>query len=86
METESSSTSSTSPGNRLSGRHFPKKIPPTANKANAARVCKVCSERGKATTGKRTRKETRWFCEECDVGLCVPDCFAQYHTKGNYVK
>jgi hypothetical protein len=25
-----------------------------------------------------------YCCEECDVGLCMEDCFEAYHTKLNY--
>lgn len=76
-------TSSTS--NRLLGRHFVDKIPPTEKKAHPTRVCKVCTDKSKAVTGKSGRKETSWWCSVCEVGLCVPECFKIYHTKANYV-
>lgn len=75
---------STSSVNRTFARHFPKKVPPTEKKVNATRYCKVCSDRGKKESGKRIRKESRWWCEECGVGLCVPECFERFHTRVTY--
>lgn len=69
----------------LPGRHFPDKIPPTEKKAQPTRVCKVCSEKCKAESGKAGRKETSWWCPDCAVPLCMPECFKIYHTKANYV-
>lgn len=69
---------------RLSARHFPVKIPPTAKKANPTRYCKVCSDRGKTQAGKRIRKESRYYCKDCGVALCVPNCFRLFHTKAKY--
>ena len=43
--------------NRLLARHFVDRIPPTGKKAHPARVCKICSEKSKNSTGKRERKE-----------------------------
>ncbi|GFT17034.1 piggyBac transposable element-derived protein 4 [Trichonephila clavipes] len=31
--------------------------------------------------GKKIRKETRYYCEKCDVGLCVVPCFEKFHTQ-----
>ena len=61
---------------RLNEHHFPKFVPPTENKRNAMRKCKVCSENGK-------RSENRYECSDCDVGLCVVPCFEIFHTKKN---
>ena len=44
--------------NRLLGRHFADRIPPTDKKTHPTRVCKICSEKSKNSTGKRERKET----------------------------
>lgn len=33
--------------------------------------------------GKRIRKETRYYCPDCDVGLCLTPCFKLYHTKAD---
>ena len=68
---------------RLSTRHFPDIVLATEKKKNAARLCVVCSRR-KNESGKKTRRELRHFCKECDVGLCVVPCFKIYHTKYNY--
>ncbi|XP_034185281.1 uncharacterized protein LOC117606608 isoform X7 [Osmia lignaria lignaria] len=71
-------TSNTAP-RRLLERHFPETIPPTEKKFNPVRQCVKCS-RKKCVNGKRIRKETRYYCPECNVGLCVTPCFRLYHT------
>ncbi|XP_049958237.1 piggyBac transposable element-derived protein 4-like [Schistocerca serialis cubense] len=75
-----------SAANRLTARHFPTHVPSTTSKKYASRYCIVCSEKGARSTGKRVRREARWWCEECNVGLCLPDCFKQYHTKTNFTQ
>jgi len=70
---------------RLMGRHFADRIPPTGKKAHPTRVCKICSEISKNSTGKRERKETVWWCPACKVPLCMPECFKLYHTKRKYL-
>ena len=73
---------------RLVGRHFPEYVPATEKKANATRRCVVCC----ITTGDRRhrgvpaprRKESRYQCTQCDVGLCVAPCFQIYHTHKDY--
>lgn len=68
---------------RLTGRHFMKFIPPNENKQAPTRCCKVCCSQTRPD-GKKVRKETRYYCQECDVGLCPVPCFEVYHTKSNY--
>lgn len=58
---------------RLSARHFPDLVTSTSSKKNASRRCAVCSM-------KKIRRESRYQCTECDVGLCVQPCFRIYHT------
>ena len=41
------------------------------------RRCVLCSRHGK-------RKETRFTCSDCDVGLCDVPCFKEFHTKKQY--
>lgn len=62
---------------RLTERHFPSLVPPTAAKRNAQRYCIVCSQTCKR---EKKRTDTRSQCAVCDVGLCVVDCFEAYHT------
>ena len=62
---------------RLSARHFPSLVPSTASKTAAQRKCHVCSH---TTKREKSVKYTRYQCEECNVGLCVTDCFKAYHT------
>ncbi|XP_053974119.1 protein jim lovell-like isoform X12 [Hylaeus volcanicus] len=64
---------------RLIERHFPETIPPTEKKSKPVRKCVQCSKKICAN-GKRVRKETRYYCPECDAGLCITPCFRLYHT------
>ena len=68
---------------RLTARHFPKFIPANDGKEAPTRRCKVCCSCVGAD-GKKTRRETRYFCEDCGVALCAAPCFGVYHTKKNY--
>lgn len=68
---------------RLTGRHFPKRIPPNPGKRAPTRCCKVCCSHS-GPDGKKMRKETSFMCGDCDVPLCVEPCFEIYHTKKNY--
>ena len=68
---------------RLTGRHFADYIPPTAKKAAPTRMCDVCCSK-RDRNGKKVRKETRFHCPDCDVGLCVVPCFKIYHTQHLY--
>ena len=74
---------STGTTGRLTQRHFLRHIPSTTKKY-AARVCHVCTSRSKKQTGKASRKETRFECEQCGVALCLENCFKIYHTKKQY--
>lgn len=38
------------------------------------RKCKLCTSKG-------IRKETAYFCKDCNVGFCLEPCFKEYHTK-----
>ncbi|XP_050678936.1 piggyBac transposable element-derived protein 4-like [Leptidea sinapis] len=70
---------------RLVGRHFMERIPSSEKKDKVARVCKVCADILKKETGKRGRKETIYYCPDCNVPLCYYPCFKIFHTKKNYV-
>ena len=59
---------------QLVERYFPKMIPSNAIKPNPSRRCAVCS-------ANKIRKGTRYYCKDCDVGVCVVRCFEYYHTK-----
>ena len=59
---------------RLLGRHFPDYCPPTKNKQKPLRSCAQCRKDGK-------RKESSYWCKDCEVGLCVVTCFRDWHTK-----
>ncbi|PNF14286.1 hypothetical protein B7P43_G07092, partial [Cryptotermes secundus] len=62
---------------RLRERHFISKIPPSGKKARPQRRCVAC-------TKNKRRKETVYWCSDCDVGPCIDQCFQDYHTKLNF--
>ncbi|XP_068097888.1 piggyBac transposable element-derived protein 4-like [Hyperolius riggenbachi] len=64
---------------RLSGRHFMEYIPPNRIKNAPTRMCAVCCSKYN-DKGKKVRKETRFYCPDCDVALCAIPCFKIYHT------
>lgn len=68
---------------RLTERHFLDYIPITGKKSNPTRQCAVCS-RVRDVNGKKIRRESRFYCPDCDVGLCVAPCFRVYHTVANF--
>ena len=68
---------------RLNARHFPSIVAPTQKQKNPCRRCVVCSNIVDKN-GKRKRKESRYECTICNVGLCVVPCFERYHTLENY--
>lgn len=75
--------------NRLVGRHFPTPLPGTTKKI-PRRACKVCNDRAKndpnRDTNSRKRQETKYWCADCKVPLCIDiPCFIDFHTKQCYV-
>ena len=73
----------TPPLARLTERHFPDIIPATEKKKSPTRVCVVCSQKRDAN-GKKIQRESRYFCPDCNVGLCVAPCFKIYHTSQDF--
>lgn len=67
---------------RLTGRHFPKAIPSTDKKKAPTKRCIVCYSN--KIDMNSTRKESRYYCKECDVALCVQPCFEIYHTQEDF--
>ncbi|XP_068104032.1 piggyBac transposable element-derived protein 4-like [Hyperolius riggenbachi] len=67
----------------LTGRHFMEYIPPTPKKNAPTRTCHVCCSKSDEK-GKRIRKESRFYCPDCDVALCAIPCFKIYHTREVY--
>nr|XP_022901399.1 piggyBac transposable element-derived protein 4-like isoform X2 [Onthophagus taurus]XP_022902367.1 piggyBac transposable element-derived protein 4-like isoform X1 [Onthophagus taurus]XP_022907409.1 piggyBac transposable element-derived protein 4-like isoform X2 [Onthophagus taurus]XP_022914481.1 piggyBac transposable element-derived protein 4-like [Onthophagus taurus]XP_022921006.1 piggyBac transposable element-derived protein 4-like isoform X2 [Onthophagus taurus] len=65
---------------RLLGKHFPSEVPRKNGKAQMRR-CWVCSH---TTNGAKKRKESRFMCKDCEVGLCVAPCFQIYHEQIKY--
>jgi hypothetical protein len=62
---------------RLTARHFPSLIPPNESSEAPRRRCYVC---GNTERRAKQRSDTRYQCLECDVGLCITDCFKDFHT------
>jgi hypothetical protein len=58
---------------QLQERHFIHKVPPPGKKSASQRRCMVCTKNGR-----------RYCCLQCDVGLCLEECFEAYHTKLNF--
>ncbi|GBO20913.1 PiggyBac transposable element-derived protein 4 [Araneus ventricosus] len=66
---------------RLTGRHFPSYVDESESRKKS-RKCAVCSLKINEN-GKRVRRESRFQCKNCNVGLCVAPCFEIYHTESN---
>ena len=62
---------------QLTERHFMRKVAPKTEKSKPQRRCAVCSKHKKKNTSV-------YYCQICDVGLCLEDCFELYHKKLNY--
>lgn len=62
---------------RLSGRHFLRKI--VATKIVCSKACRQAEGR------KRPGRQTSYECEMCNVALGIEPCFEIYHTKQDYV-
>ena len=62
---------------RLVERHFISKIPSSGKSSRPQRRCIVCSRYKKIKTSV-------YWCRDCDVGLCLEECFEAFHTKVNY--
>jgi DDE_Tnp_1-like zinc-ribbon len=68
---------------RLFGKHFIKYIPQTEKTKYPKRRCVVCYSK-KGENDMNVRKETRFYCPTCNVGLCLEDCFETFHTQEKY--
>ena len=70
---------------RLSERHFPAEIPAAlgAKSKRPCRDCGACNVEKKKREGSK-RRQTSFWCPECEVPLCVPKCFHAYHTLQDY--
>jgi hypothetical protein len=62
---------------RLTARHFPSLIPPNESNQSPRRRYYVCSNTERRA---KERSDTRYQCTECDVGLCITDCFKDFHA------
>ncbi|XP_066965648.1 piggyBac transposable element-derived protein 4-like [Macrobrachium rosenbergii] len=66
---------------RVGALHFIEFLPATEKKQSAQRACYVCKH-----TSKRPakRKDTRYWCPDCKVPLCLVPCFKEFHTLNNF--
>ena len=62
---------------RLIERHFPETIPLTEKKVRPTKRCVACYK-------NNIRKETVFWCPECEAALCVEESFKAIHTKLNF--
>lgn len=62
-------------------RHFLDNVPPTAGRKKGQRICHVCSHTERT---ERKRKYVTSWCPECQVGLCVGQCFKIYHSQKKF--
>ena len=53
-------------------------IPPSKTKKNPQRKCNVCLNR------RKVRRDTRYWCVECEVALCKVGCFNMFHSTEKY--
>lgn len=70
-------TSSNYHPKRLIDRHFPSLIPYAEGSAPKQLTCVVCSH---SVRKEKKRSKSRYECIDCKVGLCVNNCFRDYHT------
>ena len=61
---------------RLMEHHFPRGILPTEKKCKPIRWCVVCSKHNKW-------RETVYYFQDCDIAVCIDECFEAYHTREN---
>ena len=73
---------------KLSGRHFPSRIPSAKPNPKACVVCNSAMRQIDTTAGVKRRRPRRMFriwSADCGVALCVEPCFQIYHTKQDYL-
>lgn len=59
---------------RFVERHFPDFLPLNDKGKRMERRCVICSQAS-------IRKNTSYYCPDCDVGLCAAPCFRMYHQQ-----
>ena len=62
-------------------RHSLDNIPSTGGRSKGQRWCYVCQHTERGT--QRRKMVTTW-CKECGVGLCVGQCYQDYHTRKKF--
>ena len=56
---------------------------PGAKRKRPSRDCVGCNPVKSKWTGWK-RKQTSFWCPDCQKPLCIPECFRAYHTVKNY--
>ena len=75
---------------RLVDRHFPQKKPVRQGTKVQGIMCKACNFTRKQLTEMGhpeavvPKKTSIYWCEECEIPLCVTPCFQIYHTNQDY--
>jgi hypothetical protein len=69
----------------LRERHFPDNIPakPGAKRLRPSRDCFACNTKKSIRDGFK-RKQTSFWCPDCEKPLCILKCFRVYHSVDNY--
>ena len=67
--------------NRLVDRHFPSLVASKPGRSNRQRVCHVCAH---TQMKSKKRHDSRYECVQCNVGVCIPECFRIFHTVKKY--
>ena len=62
---------------RLTEKHYIELYTRTGNKASPQIKCVVCH-------AYKIRSDSRYWCPDCGVGLCIKNCFKIYHTVLDY--
>ena len=61
--------------------HYLQQLPRKADERMRQKVCQVCHHSTRRAT--LVKRVTTW-CESCGVGLCIGECFRDYHSLKNY--
>jgi len=68
---------------RLLEGHFVKAYPLLARRHILQECVKLVQRNINNSIRIRERKDTVWWCPDCKVPLCMPECFKLYHTELN---
>ena len=71
---------------RLKERHFPVNIPCAEGRKRKkpSRLCFACNKLPADTGVTFAKKNTSYWCPDCEKPLCITPCFKIYHTERDY--